>query len=63
MQVVRHFHGQKYGTAENASIRNREDAYDSIQFYVVPFLVTHRIIFVAQLLFLLIVVSRNVFYP
>ena len=23
-----HFHGQKYGTAKNASIRNRGDAYD-----------------------------------
>ena len=34
MQVVRHFHGQKYVTAENASIRNRGDAYDSIQFCV-----------------------------
>ncbi len=44
MQVVRHFHGQKYVTAKNASIRNRGDAYDSIQFCVVPFLVTHRII-------------------
>ena len=28
MQIVRHFRGQKYGTAENASIRNREDAYE-----------------------------------
>ena len=28
MQVVRHFHGQKYVTAENASIRNRGDAYE-----------------------------------
>ena len=34
MQVVRkksisagHFHGQKYGTAKNSSIRNRGDAY------------------------------------
>ena len=44
MQVVRHFHGQKYVTAENAAIRNRGDAYDSNQFCVVPFLVTHRII-------------------
>ena len=34
MQVVRHFHGQKYVTAENASILNRGDAYDSIQFCV-----------------------------
>ncbi len=34
MKVVRHFHGQKYVTAENASIRNRGDAYDSIQFCV-----------------------------
>ncbi len=34
MQVVRHFHGQKYVTAENAAIRNRGDAYDSIQFCV-----------------------------
>ena len=25
---ARHFHGQKYGTAKNASIRNRGDAYD-----------------------------------
>ena len=34
MKVVRHFQGQKYVTAENASIRNRGDAYDSIQFCV-----------------------------
>ena len=25
-----HFHGQKYGTAKNASIRNRGDAYENL---------------------------------
>ena len=34
--------------------------FDSIQFCVVPFFVTHRIFLWAPLLFLLIVISRNV---
>ena len=34
MQVVRHFHGQKYVTAENAPIRNRRPDFDSLK---IPF--------------------------
>ena len=30
-----HFHGQKYGTAKNASIRNRGDAYENLSWICV----------------------------